>query len=392
MRRVFFLLALAINFLFLLTILNSLSISYHEARAFFATSSLSAHVARLSCFIFGDNDYALRLPFLLIHCLNLSLLYLLSLRLLKQRGDAAFAVLLYAYLPGVMASAIVVNDAGIHILLTLLACLLFLSVKIYAKILFYIILAAMIFIDQSFLLLYVGFFAYFLYRKIRFGACFCAVLVAVNFWLYGFETGGRPSGHFLDTIGIFAAVFSPLVFLYFVYSIYRVWVKEHKNIIFFISFASFVICMLLSLRQRIWWEYFLPFCVIATPIMVHTFMASYRVRLPQFRFKYRLGVFVVFLFLIMNLSAVVFYPYLYLFLQEPKSHFAYKFDIVKDLAFKLKSLGIYEVKTDDIKLGLRLKFYGIASGGKRIVTGCLKNEECINITRAGRVVASFGLR
>lgn len=388
--RFFVFIALAVNLALLLVSVGELSISFDEAYEFFEGSKIAGVMARFSCAIFGQNDYALRLPFLLIHFLNLYLLYRLARRLLKQRSDAVFAVLLYAYLPGVMASAVVVNSAGAYVFLTLLSIWLATSYGRYKRALFCLILVLMLFLDRSFLMLYIGLFAYYAYNKKRALANFCIVLAGVNFGLYGFETGGRPSGHFLDTLGIFSAVFSPLVFIYFVYCIYRIWIKEQKNILFFIVTASFAICMLLSIRQRISWEYFLPFCVIATPLMVRSFFASYRVRLAQFRARYKLAVGAVFTFLALNLIAVAFHPYLYLFLDNPKKHFAYKFDIAKQLSDKLKLFDIDAVDTD-VRLALRLKFYGIKHGKTSLKNGCDGSMECIEINRAKKVVARFGI-
>jgi hypothetical protein len=44
--------------------------------------------------------------------------------------------------------------------------------------------------------------------------------------MYSFDTGGKPKGYFLDALGVYAAIFSPLLFLYFIYSMYRILIKE----------------------------------------------------------------------------------------------------------------------------------------------------------------------
>lgn len=396
-RNWLFFALLCLNTLLLLEAISELSISYAEAVMFFERSGFAGALAWFSCEMFGRGDFALRMPFLLIHFLNLYLLYSLSIRLLKQKFDALCAVCLYAFLPGVMASAVVLNGAGVYICITLFALRLLLSRTIFSRVCFAGLVFATLFLDRSFLLFYLGLVFYAIYTRQRALLLLSLGLVGINFFLYGFETGGRPSGHFLDTIGIFAAVFSPFVFVYFVYSLYRIWLKEPKDVLFFIACASFIACMLLSLRQRIWWEYFLPFCVIAVPVMVRAFFASYRVRLARFRRRYLVGAVFVFSFLILSSIAVVMYPHFYGLFSRPTKHFAYGFDVAKQLAQSLKSRGVESVSMADRTMALRLKFYGIQEGGARLFEGCVYNNvsqaglECIDIVRKNRVVASFEL-
>lgn len=359
-----------------------LSISYYEAKIYFNDSEILSHIVKFSTFIFGQNDFGLRLPMVIFHVISIVLLYNVSKFYLSCRIDRIFSVILFILLPGTIASAVVVNDAGLCIMLTLLMLYLFHIKKIVA---FYILLVTSVFIGNDFLAFYLALFIFALIKKDALMAWLCATLFAFSIYFFGFDTNGKPSGHFVDTFGIFAAVFSPFVFFYFVYTLYRIWVKESKNLLWFVCVSAFCFCMIVSLRQRLNLEAFLPFCVIATPLMIRMFMSAYRVRLPKFRKRYRAFGLFIFISLLLNYLVIVFNPIIYKFINEPKNHFVYKLNIARELSKALKSKDIYKIYTQDEKLALRLKFYGIESGKELRLT----NGKEIVIKRFGKEIAGF---
>ena len=178
-------------------------------------------------------------------------------------------------------------------------------------------------------------------------------------YIYGFDTGGKPKGYFLDTIGIYSVIFSPILFLYFAYSIYRGLIEKERGIIFFIAITALLFSLLLSLRQKIRLEDFAPFVIIASPLMVKIFFMSYRVRLKQFRFKYKFFLSLVFILLIINSLLMIFSKSLYQFLDNPKKNFAYKFHNAKELAIDLKQLKDTTINIEDEKMKLRLRYYNV---------------------------------
>ena len=375
---------------FLFYAANSLSISYKEAEIFFEKTSLLGYILKASVHIFGQNDFALRAVMIAFHIISVILMYKVSKFYIKLEFDRLIAVLLFVLLPGTIASALIVNNAGICIALALFCIYLF---HIRSKILFIAFFCLSFFIDGDFLIFYVGFFIFALYRRKPPLAWLSAILFLLTLYFFGFDTNGRPSGHFIDTFGIFAAVFSPFIFIFFVYTIYRIWVKEKKDLLWFIAICSFCFCMIASVRQRLELEQFLPFCVIATPLMVRLFFNSYRVRLPKFRRGYKICTIFVMLFLTLNWTAIVFNQIFYLFLDDPTKYFVYKFDVAKELASKLKAAGVEEVATDNERLALRLKFYGINSGYKNLlVSADLDERSKFSIEKMGKVVANFNIK
>ena len=381
-----------IDFVFLLYAANSLSISYNEAEIFFQKHSLLGYILKLSAHFFGQNDLAVRGVMIFFHIASVVLMYKVSKFYIKLEFDRIIAVLLFVLLPGTLASALIINNAGICIALALLCIYLF---HIKKKILFGIFLCLAFFIDGDFLIFYAGFFIFALYKRKPPLAWLSAILFLLTLYFFGFETNGRPSGHFIDTFGIFAAVFSPFVFIFFVYTIYRIWVKEKKDLLWFIAICSFCFCMIVSVRQRLELEQFLPFCVIATPLMVRVFFNSYRVRLPKFRKGHKICTGLVMLFLIFNWSAIIFNQVFYLFLNDPTKHLTYKFDVAKELADKLKEAGVQDIATEDTRLALRLKFYGIKtkSYSKNLLSSAdLDEESKFSIEKMGKVVANFNIK
>ena len=381
-----------IDFVFLLYAANSLSISYNEAEIFFQKHSLLGYILKLSAHFFGQNDLAVRGVMIFFHIASVVLMYKVSKFYIKLEFDRIVAVLLFVLLPGTLASALIINNAGICITLALLCIYLF---HIKKKILFSLFFCLAFFIDGDFLIFYAGFFIFALYKRKPPLAWLSAILFLLTLYFFGFETNGRPSGHFIDTFGIFAAVFSPFVFIFFVYTIYRIWVKEKKDLLWFIAICSFCFCMIVSVRQRLELEQFLPFCVIATPLMVRVFFNSYRVRLPKFRKGHKICTGLVMLFLVFNWSAIIFNQIFYIFLNDPTKHLTYKFDVAKELADKLKEAGVQDIATDDTRLALRLKFYGIKtkSYSKNLLSSAdLDEKSKFSIEKMGKVVANFNIK
>ena len=381
-----------IDFVFLLYAANSLSISYNEAEIFFQKHSLLGYILKLSAHFFGQNDLAVRGVMIFFHIASVVLMYKVSKFYIQLEFDRIIAVLLFVLLPGTLASALIINNAGICITLALLCIYLF---HIKKKILFSLFFCLAFFIDGDFLIFYAGFFIFALYKRKPPLAWLSAILFLLTLYFFGFETNGRPSGHFIDTFGIFAAVFSPFVFIFFVYTIYRIWVKEKKDILWFIAICSFCFCMIVSVRQRLELEQFLPFCVIATPLMVRVFFNSYRVRLPKFRKGHKICTSLVMLFLVFNWSAIIFNQVFYLFLNDPTKHLTYKFDVAKELADKLKETGVQDIATEDTRLALRLKFYGIKtkSYSKNLLSSAdLDEKSKFSIEKMGKVVANFNIK
>ena len=382
-----------VDFCFLSYAISTLSISYYEADAFYNSPKISAVLARFSVEIFGQNDYALRLPFVICHIFSVALLYKVSKQILKRKFDRVVSAVVFILLPATMASAILVNDAGIIIALSLLSIYLYQLRKMLA---FFALLCVLPFVSGAFLVYFSAIFAFGVYRRDARMAWVAALLFALCFYFYGFNSGGKPSGHLLDTVSIFAAAFSPFIFVYFVYAMYRIWIKEAKNLLWFVCITAFLFCLVLSIRQRLELENYLPFCVISVPILVRVFFSSYRVRLPMFRRGYKILASFAVASLLAGFLFVLFNETLYGVLKDPTKHFVYRYHVAKELAKELKDRGIEKIFTDDKKLALRLKFYGIDTSEDadlRLLNLSLSdNYDNIAVNKFGKKIARFKLK
>jgi len=352
------------NFILLLFVADSFSISYKEAIIYFDDTSLLSFLTHISTQIFGQNDMALRLPFILFYIGSIVILYLLTDDYFKKQSDRFASILIFMVLPGINSAALILNEAILVIFFTLLYLYLF---KVTKKE-HYWLLFICLFIDNSFALMFLALFFYSLQKKDNTLLVVSLILFGASMQMYGFDSGGRPRGYFLDTFGAYASIFSPIIFLFFFYAMYRTTIKGEKDLYWYISFTAFAFSFLFSLRQRIYIEDFAPFVIIAVPLMVKLFMHSYRVRLPQFRKYYYVFASFVLITLVVNYLVFIVSKPLYLVIKDTNKHFAHKYHIAKELAQKLKNENINDVLCEDNKLQKRLKFYGIKKGNHFYIT------------------------
>lgn len=362
---------LCVDFLALSYGISTLSISFYEASVYFGDFSPLKALAHAFTAVFGENEFALRTPFLLLHFLSAYLLYFYALKVTRTPTDAFLALLLFLLLPGTVASALIVNEASFVIAITLLI----LCTHAYGhKKCFYALLVLTLALDDSFKILYLSLFFYALYKKDTALTAFALAIFAAGVAIYGFDYHGKPRGYFLDTLGVFAACFSPFVFVYYFYVIYRLAFRPQKPLLWFLMSTTLIFCLIFSLRQRLYLEQFLPFCVIATPLLISTLMASYRVRMPKNRLKYKFCICVTAAFLGIFYIAIIFNTLIYHIISEPHKHFAYNYHFAKELALKLKEKGANAVLTDD-EMQLRLRFYGIKRGEIFLLKEAKKGDE-----------------
>jgi len=359
---------------------GELSISYAEAMLLNDDFSFLQMLIKASIYIFGQNDYALRLPMILFHISSAVLLFQISKDYVKVEKNRVWLLLIFILLPGVMSSAIIVNSAGFMIF----ALLLFIYVykKNFIK-LSYVLLICYMLIEGSFAILFISLALFSLYKKDKKFFIFNICLFFCSLLLYGIDTHGSPKGYFIDSIGIYAAIFSPIIFIYLVYVLYRKFLTKDLDVLFFIAGVAFIFSLLLSFRQRVMIEYFAPYLIVALPLVAQTFEHSYRVRLDIFKKKY-IWIFIASLSLLsINSTAILLNKYLYKIIKEPKKHFSYNMHIAKELSAELKRRGIECISTDK-KMQKRLEFYGVTKCNNTIL-----EENYINSAKANNVTISY---
>lgn len=386
-RLILFLL-LGLDVAVLLYKVSTISITAHEADVYFYGTSFVHYLTHFSTMIFGQNDYGLRLPMIFFHLLSVLLLYKVSKAYVKRDSDRLWLVLVFILLPGVISAALLVNSAGIIIFT------LFLLLYLYQKDsrLIHPILLLLVWIDGAYALLYFALFIYAFNRGNRYYMIYMALLFAASYYLYGFDTMGKPSGHFLDTLGLYATIFSPVVFIFLVYVLYRKMVSKEEDITLYIGGTVFIVSLLLSFRQQIHIEDFAPYLMLLLPLAAQTFFSSYRVRLRMFRGRYRLLLAVGFALLVFHFLLLLFNKGLYLFIEDPHKNFAYKVHIVKELASELHHQHIECVSVNSRHLQNRLRFYKIGECAEPLLYEVpLDINSDVTIRYLGKKVAGYNV-
>ncbi|MBL0707988.1 MAG: hypothetical protein JJW00_02980 [Sulfurimonas sp.] len=374
-HRYILFLILGLDALVLLSQSSSLSISYNESMILYGNFSFLQFLIKSSLQLFGQNDFALRLPMIILHILSAFLLYEISKEYLKDDRNRLWLLLIFVLLPGVISSAIIVDSAGLLIFGLLFFVYIY---KNLSKTCSYIILSIYVFIDGGFLYLFLSLAIYSIYSSQKRFFLFNMLAFFTSIFIYGVEAKGIAKGHFLDSIAVYAAIFTPLIFVYIFYVLYRRYWTKKIDILWFISSVTFLISLLLSFRQRIELEHFAPYLILALPLTAQTFYHSYRVRLKFFRKRYKIIFIVSMTLLVLNSLVVFFSKELYLILEKPQQNFAYNMHVAKELSEKLKQQGIECVSTDR-KMSSRLRFYGIYKCNKNKLQEITSNEN-INIS------------
>ncbi len=374
--RLLLALIIIVDIAFLLYGVSNISISYAEAEIFYDQINFVHYLAQFSTKLFGQNDLALRLPFIVFHVLSIILMYKISLFYLKRETDRIMSVLVFTMLPGVTSAAILVNSATVSIFFTLLFLYLFLNKKenFYAA-----LLPLLVFVDDSFLILYLALFVYGFFKKEHFITVMSFFLILISLYIYGFDITNAPKVYFFNVFAVYAVIFSPFLFLYFFYALYRIFIKEEKSLIWYISFVALVFSIALSFRKMILIEDFAPFVVIAIPLMYAMFLKSYRIRLPELRGAHRFFFAFIFASLIFIFFLTHLNKYFYPYIENPTKHFAYKYHVAKELASELKDAGIDNV-TINYRMQKRLKFYGISFGERYLIDNVSKVNSIKNVT------------
>jgi hypothetical protein len=338
-------------------------ISPHEAKVFYTDTTIVnmlMHAGRtlLTAPVFGS-FLGIRIFFILIGLLTIPLYCYMTGIYLKRENDRYMATAIYMLLPGIITATSLANISVLVLPVVLLFIIAYQQKWIYGEAVLMLLLFV---IHDASVIFFVSVFIYALVRKeipLMLLSGFFLVLSFVT--LHGVEIGGRPSGHFADLFGLYAALFSPLLFIYFFYTMYRIFLREEKNILWYISFIALLSSLILSVRQRVNVTDFAPYVVISVVLMLDTFYKSFRIRLPRYRGWYRTGFTIVILVLVASALTIFFHKAFFHIMKDPKKHFAAKLYEPYWLAQRLKreQVGCYD--SQDSRVAIQLRFYGIES-------------------------------
>ncbi len=325
---------------------------------------------------FSHTNLFLRLPSLILSIFSIFLYYKISQKYLKKEKDIYFATIIFSLMPGFIIATLLFNKSIYLIFLVLIFIYSFLYYRFYS----YIFLFLFTIVDYSFISLYLGLIFYSIYKRDTKFLIYSIILLGINANYFNYEIGGHPRGHFLDVISIYFAIFSPFVFIYFLYSL----IKKIKtpNLLWFISSWGLLFSILLSFRQKIKIDDFAPFVIVSVVFMVAIFFKDYRIRLKPFRLKFK------FLFSLLFSSLLLFdlilFSSIYIFENKIFSQFRYSYEIYS----YLKTNNIDYISSNNKKLLNKLSFYGLKQGDKYFVYFD-KNSKKVSILHNNKLLYNF---
>jgi len=305
-----------------------------EAKLFYAPVLTPASACARWLHSWIPGTAGLRLCSLGFGIFNVQLFSLLLEDYFDQVQDRRFTVMIFLLLPGVIASTVLLNDA----VFALGFVLLFLVAL--RRGIFWLQLVAM----GLLLLSATAAFAFFiavawhaLERRDRRLAMLAVGMTAAALLFGHYDFTGKPRGHFLELLGVYAALFSPLFFIYYFYALYRTSLEGPRDLYWKIGFVSLVLSLVLSIRQQILIVDFSPYLLVGTMIPVAVYFRSLRVRMRRFQRPYRALGALVLATLFLSAALVVFHRPLYRALGSPPGFFASALYEPYDLAFRLRS-------------------------------------------------------
>ena len=245
MKKQHFLLAIFFYIIVVIYLAITIPISPHEAKIFYTTHDLVATFMHWGKILFSHFPWSeflgVRLFSIFFGFLSISFFYEFSRRYFLKREDAYLATFIFMLLPGIIMGSTLANVAIIILPLVLLFVLL------YEKnhfILLPFIMLALFFIHEASIIFFIALLLYgIIHKDTKLAILSAGFLVAFVYLAKGIEIGGRPSGHFAEIFGLYAAVFfSACIYLFFLYHVpyFSSWREKSSMVYLFFCFDFFL--------------------------------------------------------------------------------------------------------------------------------------------------------
>ena len=331
-------------------------IGSHEATVYYTDTKILYYLTHLSNGWFG-NSLDFRFPFLVFGLINIPLFFIMSRLYFSEKEEGYFATMVFALLPGIVTSAILVNISVIVITFVLGFIIFYEKKKVLMQ---GVSMVALLLIHDASVIFFISLAIFSAFRRDRVLFTISIVLTAISLLYFNeLHIGGKPKGEFLELFGLYIALFSPLVFIYFFYATYRIWLREKKDILWYISFTAFVLSILLSLRQQVIMTDFAPYVIVSVVLMVVTYQKTLKIRLPQFQVWYKRGFSLVIFSLFLSSSVILFHKSFFYILDDKRKHFAYDFYEPYWKVGELEEIVQDCYTAGNKKVQYQLKYYGV---------------------------------
>ncbi|KIM07194.1 MAG: hypothetical protein KU38_10695 [Sulfurovum sp. FS08-3] len=334
----------------------TIPISPHEAESLYLKKSIDTFLMNL-CYPYLEGFIAFRLPYYLFGVLNLFLFWELSRYYYKTSQERYIATTLFILLPGIVTSMILVNISVVVIAWVLI------FLNAYHKnwsIVQSIALIVLLFVHDSAIVFFISLAIYGYFRDKKYLLVVALLLVMMALWMGEYlEIGGLPRGHFATIFGLYIAIFSPFVFVYFCYTLYRLYHEKKHDIVWYIASMGLLFSFLLSIRQQVIVTEFSPYILIGSIFLYRVYSESLKVRLKIYQTTYKkVFLFTLTTLLLGTMSIFLHRPLFWLF-EDKSRHFAYAIYEPYWLAQALKAQNIHCYDTKFIKKAAQLQYYEI---------------------------------
>jgi len=334
---------------------STLPIGPNEAKVYYTDSSILFYLTHFANGWF-NNGLDFRLPFFFFGVLNIPLFFIMS-RTYCSIQQSYLATSIFALLPGIITASVIVNIAVVVISLVLGFIILHEKKHQIGQ---FIAMLLLLFIHDASVIFFIAVAIFSAYKRDNKLLVIVVIFAGISLLYFnGLDIGGRPKGKFLELFGLYVALFSPLVFIYFFYALYRIWLRESKDMLWYISFTAFVLSIILSIRQKINMTDFAPYVIVSVVLMLVTYNKTIGVRLPQFQKNYKLGYKIIMGSLLLFSTVIIFHKQLFYLMDDKSKHFAYPFYEPYWIVKELKEIDqkCYTAKRQ--KVQYQLKYYGV---------------------------------
>ena len=338
----------------------TLPIGPNEALVYYTTENITLKFLTHVTNEWFDNELSFRFPFVLFGLINIPLFYMMSKSYLDKDEESYFATMIFALLPGIITASVIVNIAVVVVTLVLLFLIVYKKEKLlWVSI---AIMALLLFVHDASIIFFIGLGLFAISKKDRTLFIFSFIFAVISLIYFNkLDIGGHPSGEFMELIGLYLALFSPFVFIYFFYALYRIWKREKKDILWYISFTAFILSVLLSLRQQVIMTDFTPYVIVAVVLMILVYKRTLQVRLPQFQRFYKFGFKFVVGSLFFTTFIIVFHKIFFSMIEDKSKHFTSSFYQPYWQVQELREIGENCYTAKNSKRQYQLKYYGIES-------------------------------
>nr|AAQ75157.1 conserved hypothetical integral membrane protein [Alvinella pompejana epibiont 7G3] len=257
MKKSHFYIFIFLYILSLLYLILTLPIGPNEAKIFFIKNEILHHISNLF-YGFFKNNLDFRVIFLIFGILNIYLFFLISKIYLIDSSKSYFATFVFALLPGIITSSVIIN---LDVFIITLVLIFILANYKRLKVLEILTMIILLLIHKASAIFFISVSIYFAFKRDKIMFTLSILFTATSIiYFNGLDIGGKPKGTFLALFGLYSAIFSPIIFITFFYSLYRIWLRDKKDILWYISSTAFIISIFLSLRQKVTNHRLCPIC------------------------------------------------------------------------------------------------------------------------------------